>query len=137
MAVRTNSTNVEAILGDHFKSGDDLTAFIATASALVDWVDDCDTDGLLDSTTLELIERWLSAHYYLHSNQILSEEKTGKASGKYQGQTGFGLKNTIYGQAALSLDVSGCLAKRNEELEKGVKSAGLEWLGTDYETQFP
>jgi len=131
MAVRTTDTEVKAILlGQYDLSGEPaLTAFIATASSLTDYVDTCDTLNELSTATLELIERWLAAHYYAHADQLAQSKSTGDASSSFQGVTGKGLESTQYGQTAINLDITGCLAKKNREMVEGKVKAGITWLG--------
>lgn len=133
MTIRTSSSSVQSILGDNYDGSTDLTAFIATASALTDHVAAKDSDGILSATVLELIERWLAAHFYAHADQLKTQEGRGQSNASYQGQYGMGLKGTKYGQAALDLDFTGALAAL------GKKRIGMSWLGlvpsdqTDYE----
>lgn len=131
MAVRTLSASVQAILGGHYDSdaATDLTPFIATANALTDQVDACDTDNVLDATELELIERYLAAHFYAHSDQIAKSRTTGDASISFQGTTGKGLDSTQYGQSAMLLDETGCLSKKNQQMINGKKKATVTWMG--------
>jgi len=131
MAVRTTDDNVKAILVGHYDTdgAPALTAFIATASSLTDYVDTCDTLDELSTTTLELIERWLAAHFYAHADQLAKSKATGDASVSFQGMTGKGLDSTQYGQTAMNLDVTGCLAKKNKEMTEGKVKVGITWLG--------
>lgn len=126
MAVRTTSAAVVDILGPHYDAvrTPSLTGFIATASSLVDKVSANDTAGKLSASDLEIIERWLSGHFYQQSDQMFTSRSTGKASGSFQGQTGMGLENSIYGQTAMSLDVTRYLAALNKG---GI--VGGAWLG--------
>lgn len=126
MSIRTTEAAVKDILGRHYdtNTSPSLTGFIATGSSLVDKVNTNDTTNLLSDSDLELIERWLSAHFYAQSDQLFSSRSTGKASGSFQGQTGMQLENTIYGQQALILDVTGYLSA----LQKGGIVGGF-WLG--------
>lgn len=136
--MRTTSTQVQAILapGRDYRSGDDLSPFMEAATAIVDRVNTCATESgiTLSSTELELVERWLSAHFYVSSNQTFASKKTGSAAATYQGQTGTGFKSSKYGQAAINLDASGCLLK----LDADAVQVGAYWLGkppseqTDY-----
>lgn len=131
MAIRTISASVQAILGGHYDSdaATDLTPFIATANVLTDQVDACDTNNSLDSTELELIERYLSAHFYAHSDQIAKSRTTGDASISFQGTTGKGLDSTQYGQTAMLLDETGCLTRKNTQMIEGKKRATVTWMG--------
>ena len=113
-----------------------LDPFIATASNLVDRVSSLAATykGInLDTVTLELIERWLSAHFYLQSDQGLQSKSTRGASGQFQGKTDVvGLQGTKYGQAAIDTDYSRVLMA----IDKGW-IAGLDWLGKPVSQQIP
>jgi hypothetical protein len=126
---RTTATAVQDILGPNYDGVSSLTPFIDAATDIVTWLDSKDTGNDLSTATLELIERWLSAHFYAQSDPILQSKSTGRSSGVFQGQTAMGLMNTNYGQQALLLDASGNLGKR------GKTKATLSWLGKAPSTQ--
>lgn len=102
-----------------------VAPFIATATALTDYVSSRDTKNLLNSALLVEIEKYLAAHAYAHRDQLLATESQGDASGVYQGQFGMGLQSTQYGQMAMTLDVTGELSS----LSKGKVKVGMTWLG--------
>jgi len=135
MATRTSSASVQALLGQNYDGSTTLTPFIDTATALVDWLSSQDSDGELNSTLLELIERYLAAHFYHPVNQFVQAEGAGGASNTYQGQTGQGFSSTMYGQTALRLDVTGLLAKRELESQQGRSKATVGWLGKTTDEQ--
>lgn len=120
---RTTASDVEAILLDHYDGSSDLAPFIATATALVDYVASKDTDSVLSAALLERIEAFLSAHFYGHADQFKQEEGRGKTSAMYQGKTNMGLRSTQYGQTALDLDLTGTLTTL------GKKKLKVHWLG--------
>jgi hypothetical protein len=126
---RTTSSGVQAILGSHYDGSTTLTPFIDTANNIVTWLASKDVNGELSAATLELIERWLSAHFYAQADPILQSKSTGKSSGVFEGQTQRGR----YWDQAAYLDSTGNLNKR------GKSKAGMTWLGkavsdqTDYE----
>jgi len=130
---RTDATAVKAILLDQYDTVGipSLSAFIDTATALVDWLEDCDgdNDDVLSATMLERIEAYLAAHFYLLADPTYESKKTGDASAKHRGKTETGLKSTLFGQAALNLDLSGCLSKRDSGTSNRLS---LSWLGTAY-----
>lgn len=98
----------------------DLTPFITVANLLTEQLDDdCLTEELLTE-----IERWLAAHFVAVSEGIQQREKIGDAETWYNiTYLGEGLKQTRWGQQAISLDCSGLLARM------GVKgSAKVETL---------
>lgn len=134
MAVRTTSGAVQGVLLDDYQADADLTAFVLTASVIVDRVATCaSAKGIsLSTDELELVERWLAAHCYGMSDQPYAETETLSSRAKFQGQTGLALDGTKYGQMAKILDYSGCLT------EIGKARVQAFWLGrrpseqTDY-----
>lgn len=110
---RTTSPLVQDCLQDDFgptASGavPTLATPIATANAMVDqYVADVAARALtpVNSTVLELVERWLSAYYYTASDPAYSSRSTEGASGSFLREDG---KNP-YKQAALDLDPYGLL----------------------------
>lgn len=130
MSIRTTDTAVQAILGKNWDDRTSVDPFIETASLVVDSVEACaiDKGEDLSDAQLEMIERWLSGHYYLIMDQIFSSKRAEGATGVFQGKTNMYLESTIYGQTAARLDPSGCLqAIAGEEWKK----AGGFWLGRD------
>jgi len=111
---RTNASYVIALLrpGRDYDGQSDVAPFIASATAVVDRVDACATDKgvTLSSTELELIERWLAAHFYKSSDRQEQSKRTMSAAATFGGKTGLNLDGTTYGQTAMVLDPSGCLA---------------------------
>ena len=133
---RTTPDAVRGVLSGNYDCNENtnLAPFIDTASNLVDFVRTCaiSKGTSLTSTTLEIIERWLAGHFYAMSDPMYSQKSTGGASATFQGQTGMGLSSTLYGQQAMIVDTSGCLAKRNKETLDGSKSVvSMVWLGKD------
>ncbi len=131
---RTTPDLVQALLQNDYGPGVDLEPFIDTATLIVSRVASCATlKGLgLSATELEMIERWLAAHFYVMSDQVLASKSTNGASGSFQGQTGMSLESSKYGQAAMNVDYSGCLtaiAKR--------QFAGGFWIGKRPSEQIP
>lgn len=129
---RTTKALVEGILGDHYDSVSNVNKYIDTANSLVNKVSSNDSDSLLSSSDLELIERWLAAHCYAHHDQLYQQRSTGGASGSFQGQTEFMFKSTQYGQMALVLDVTGYLAELQQQAMEGKRKAKVIWGGTRY-----
>lgn len=133
---RTTPDAVRGVLSGNYdcKENTNLAPFIDTASNLVDFVSTCaiSKGTSLTSTTLEIIERWLAGHFYAMSDLMYSQKSTGGASATFQGQTGMGLSSTLYGQQAMIVDTSGCLAERNKEMLDGSKKkVQMVWLGKD------
>src|SRR6516164_4171028 len=124
MAYRTTPDLVRGILDAD--PSFDLTPFIAIANQLT--TDACEpfitgtdsqgnkvaidssyTDGFVGSK-MELIERWLAAHFYTIYDNQLASGRAGSVGASFQYKTGFGLKNSMYGQQAILLDTGGALA---------------------------
>lgn len=110
---RTNATAVKAILLRDYDSKNEpsLDPFIEIASAMVD--DLVDTGSEATDTRLELIERWLAAHYYVMSDLVYVSKSTDGVSGSFgsvpfpKGSGAFDLSR--YGRMALSIDSTGKL----------------------------
>lgn len=139
---RTTEAAVKAILLDQYDTDGEpsLVAFISTATIMVDDMVTCVASrGLTAFSTakLERIEAFLAAHLYLHADQSASSKTTGDASATFQGKTGMGIKSTQYGQAALSLDTSGCLARIDKLATGEVVRPSITWIGKPKSTQTP
>ena len=104
-----------------------LTPFIEVANALVTEL--CLTSGY-DATRLELIERWLSAHFYAVRDPRVGFETVKGVGQSFTRKIDYGLRVTHYGQQALLLDTAGNLASLNKRTKDGAKgTAGVSWLG--------
>jgi len=123
--MRTSSTLVAGII--EVDTAIDLEPFITAASALVD---DVAAASDLDATRLELIERWLSAHFYCMRDPRTTQERAGPVGASYQSSVGPNLSTSHYGQMAMTLDTSGTL----KTLSRGKIAATVSWLGTESET---
>lgn len=126
MPYRTDSTSVGGII--EVDDSIDLDPFIETANALVTEI--CAPLGY-NEVRLELIERWLSAHFYAIRDPRARSEQAGDVQESFQFKIDLGLNQTRYGQMALQLDTKGGLKNLNEN--SGVKP-GLFWGGTDLST---
>lgn len=104
--------------------------YIDTASAMVDAVVAADGLLMLGAGLQEIIERWLSAHYYQIGDPGYQSRTTAAANGTFNGQTTQAFKSTRYGQQALALDLTGFLARRDRELDSlGRRMVQVAWLG--------
>lgn len=65
--------------------------------------------GGYQSSELEVIERYLAAHFYLTSDKAYANKSDGGASASFMQQTGKRLDQTPHGQTALNLDYLGVL----------------------------
>lgn len=135
---RTTSDLVKGIIS--VRAGDDLSPFIAVANELV--TEECVPVKKADGTTpwhsdtrLELIERWLSAHFYAVMRPRAVSEGAGTVQQTTESKVDLGLRVTKYGQQALELDTSGALAALDNALKTvkkrlpGGGAAGVTWLG--------
>jgi hypothetical protein len=85
------------------------------------------------NTMLELIERWLAAHFYCHEDPLYNSKSTGGASGSFQrGSDEGGFGTTEYGKAAVHMDPTGSLVILGKR-----QVAGALWLGKPPEDQRP
>ena len=130
MAVRTTSAAVELII--EVDASISLTSFIEVANNIV--TKHCTDDDFTDAD-LELIERWLSAHFYTVRDMRAESEKAGPVTEKLQSKVDLGFSTSHYGQHAMLLDWSGALSALNEKIKKGTGliTAGVSWLGTEEE----
>jgi hypothetical protein len=120
MAARVSDTDVFAIIDTSLS---DIDVFINTAHRMVDGYL-LNTD--LDEETLTDIERYLSAHVLSVQDMRVKSVGVDVLSESYQGQWGFGLKGTSYGQMAILLDTSGTLGKIAEKgYPKGAPSMSV------------
>ena len=128
MAVRTTSVAVGLII--EVDSTISLTSFIEVANALV--TEKCGDVDDYDATRLELIERWLSAHFYTVRDMRAEREEAGSVSEKKQSRVDLGFDTSHYGQMAMRIDTNGGLAALNEQIKKGkTGSLTATWLGTE------
>jgi hypothetical protein len=123
----------------------DLTPYIATASMTVDQavkisqgkggayiISDPPAPNQVGSQA-ELLERWLSAHFYCMMDPNYKSKSTAGASATFQRpQDGKGLESTSYGQMAVAMDYSGALKNlTNKERARAI------WLGKPPSQQVP
>lgn len=78
---------------------------------------------------LELIERWLTAHFYTNRDPRTASESAG-VSASYQSKIDLGLDTSHYGQTAMRLDTNGGLSKLNKDIKKGKPQVSGFWAGT-------
>lgn len=105
----------------------DVAPFIEAAAALVEEIA---VDSGHDETRLELIERWLSAHFYTVRDPRPTSEKAGPVAVSYQSAVDLNLNTSHYGQMAMSLDTSGLLRAISSRTRRTVT---VTWLGTELE----
>lgn len=104
----------------------DLEPYILSANELVTEV--CASAGYTDAR-LELIERWLAAHFYSVFDPRSQSESAGVSS-SFEGSAGMHLERTRYGQQAMLLDTKGGLAQLNAQAKDGKKRRSqFFWAG--------
>lgn len=123
--MRTNADAVKKILGQNYDSfaNPDLIPYIETASAIVDQLiqQAAEDNQVIPTSTLELIERWLSAYFYTIMDPLYLTKKTGLAMGTFPERS--------YKDAAIQLDPTALL---NDILSKN-RATGY-WGGTNNPT---
>ena len=132
---RTTTAAVQAVLTHDWDTETALDPFIEAASSLVDGAVALASDRGLTLTNPEIVERWLSAHFYKYAadRQFKGRDVQGAVTGgAFEGQTGNYLEGTTYGQMAMSLDGTGSL----RALSKG-QHASLLWGGKPPSDQIP
>lgn len=130
MAIRTNDAAVGGIID--VDSTISLTPFIEVASAIV--TKHCTNTDFTDEE-LELIERWLSAHFYAIRDPRRESDRASVVSKKIESKVDLGFDVTRYGQMAMRIDWSGALAALNEQAKQGKMTASITWLGTPVEEE--
>jgi hypothetical protein len=130
MSFRTTASAIRGIVEVDAEFIDaSLVPFIESASAIVD---DVLADQDLSDLRLELIERWLAAHFYVLRDPRRKSETVGPITQTLEmGKTGLHLQATQYGQTAMLLDSTGSLAQYNANLETPAHrlTVGVRYLG--------
>lgn len=132
MAIRTTDEAVRGIidLDDDF----DTTPHIEAASSIVDST--CILKSSYSDAQLELIERWLSAHFCAIQDPRATYDQTGAIMSSYESKVDLGLSLTRYGQQAMIIDTDGNLAalanaqKKVSTVLAVSKRTRFTWLGT-------
>ncbi len=128
---RTTAAAVKLIIETDDSISTDLAPFIEVADALV--TDVCTNSDYSDAK-LELISRWLSAHFYAIRDPRAKSEKATTVSVTHRSKVDLGFSLTHYGQMAMTIDTAGNLGAVNERVKKGKSNVvGATWLGTDYD----
>jgi len=125
---RTSAASVQGII--ETEASISLTPFIEAANQLV--TDVCTSSSYTDEK-LELIERWLAAHFYAVRDMRPAEEAAGSVRQRFQYRVDLNLAVTVYGQQAMLLDTAGNLAALNKRITEGrTQTFGqVSWLGTE------
>ena len=129
MAVRTTAAAVGLIIA--VNADISITPFIEVANNIV--TKHC-TNEDLSVATLELIERWLSAHFYRMRELQVAEKRAAPVSQSFNSVLYTGFDNSTYGQMAMRIDWTGALSALNEQAKKGgLLTTGVTWVGTPAE----
>lgn len=130
MSARTTAELVSSIIEVDTVVVTDLSPFIDAAHHLVNRC--CSEDDYTESE-LELIERWLAAHFYAVRDPRVSSEAVSGVSQSFQYQVGLNLALTTYGQQAMLLDTEGGLSALNGQVTagRGKITPGASWIGTE------
>lgn len=130
MPLRTTAAAVELILFE-YQSAVSLVPFIEVANDLVTEVCVNSDSYTYTTTKLELIERWLSAHFYEIREARAYNVGAGSVRETKESRVDLGFDLTRYGQMAKRIDVAGNLAAMDKRTEiGGKKSVGVIHLGT-------
>ena len=130
----TKASEVRALLADQSDSIP-VEPFIRSAHSKLMWLyAHCTGMSSMTDDDLTIVEAWLAAHYYAQKDPQYLSKSTGGASGSFQGQVGKYFESTWYGQRAIELDHSGCLARLQSELIStsqggGKRVASIHWAG--------
>ncbi len=134
---RTTDELVKGVIETDEDNIPDLEPFITVANELVTEV--C-VDGPVargdvvayTSTRLELIERWLAAHFYAVRDPRSKSERAGPVSQEVESDTDLFLSTSKYGQHAMVLDTKGGLARLNNALKTGKAGSrpAVRYMGT-------
>lgn len=126
---RTTSQAVLDLI--ELEDGVSVTQFIDSATMLV--TEKCDTvSNSYSVERLEMIERYLAAHFAAVKYPRTTSESAAGTSESYQTSVGKGFELSPFGQHAMLLDTGGGLAKLNKNTQDGVRSvASLMWMGIE------
>ncbi len=133
---RTNEVAVKSVLAPgkeyDLRLNPSLVPFMDAAQALTNRVAGLAvhrSSGGYSPNELEVIERYLAAHFYLTSDKAYSNKSDGGASATFMQQTGKRLDQTPHGQTALNLDYLGVLNGINSNARARMFSLAGTWGG--------
>lgn len=130
MPIRTTEELVAGLI--EVDSGISLQPFMLAASLLVDHIPPSKLP-IIPVDTYEVIERWLTAHFYCMRQPRREIERAGDVMARYETKIDYFLKLSKYGQMALMLDTTGTLLGINS----GKRKPGVTWLGEDLSLLLP
>lgn len=125
----TTDAAVQVLLGDWYNSDYAVTPFVNTANVVV--AKHC-VDENLTAAELEVIERYLAAHFYCITHRRSISEKADVVAESKQHVEDLGFDATEFGQTAKRLDWSGALAALDNATKKGLRrSVSVSWAGVE------
>ncbi len=128
MPTRPTATAVQGILNNNYDQSTDLAPFIESAASLYDSVIGVTAAGAAyTDAKAEIIQRWLSAHFYSITDAIANSDSVGGISSSIQQNLDKGLEQTVYGQMAIRLDTSNALADSNRIDDR--RTVTVFWAG--------
>jgi hypothetical protein len=135
---RANPTRVAGLLGGNYDGCAALGPYLDAAHALAERVAACAeaAETPLTEAQLGALETWLAAHFYTQMDRLYQSVSTADASATFLGESGKYYRSSPYGETAMALDPSGCLASFQAELEGAENGVGGRqatgfWLGRD------
>lgn len=127
MPVRTSADRVSKIIDYDTELIPDIQPFINDASIMVDTL--VATDTSVSANVLELVERYLAAHFIAITDPRVATEQVGSLLTTYQYKLAQGLAITHYGSMAMFLDTSGRLSNWNNRVVEGIINPQIFWAG--------
>lgn len=127
MPVRTSADRVSKIIDYDTELIPDIQPFINDASVMVDTL--VATDASVSANVLELVERYLAAHFIAITDPRVATEQVGSLLTTYQYKLAQGLAITHYGSMAMFLDTSGRLSNWNNRVIEGIINPQIFWAG--------
>lgn len=127
MPVRTSADRVSKIIDYDTELIPDIQPFINDASIMVDTL--VATDISVSANVLELVERYLAAHFIAITDPRVATEQVGSLLTTYQYKLAQGLAITHYGSMAMFLDTSGRLSNWNNRVVEGIINPQIFWAG--------
>lgn len=128
MPTRTNAGLVGGII--EVDASVPLTPFIDAANQLVTEL--CAPSGHHTVERLEMIERYLSAHFYTLRDPRPVSEQVGAVQQTNQSKVDLFLSTSHYGQMAMVLDTSGALSDLNNQQKylRVKRTISVTWVGS-------
>lgn len=133
MTLRTSVGAVALIVKANIAiAGNDLSGLAPFVELANNMVTRLCTASSYDDATLELIERWLSAHFYAVRDKTIQRaaQSAGETSDTFDLQLVVGLGSTMYGAQVMIIDSAGNLAAADRRARAETPKAGAVWLGT-------